>query len=65
MNSMIEEEEILDYKQVSFKLAVDKRTVKRYMDLGMPHLKGVGKQGAVRFVWKDVKNWMQNKNNGA
>ena len=62
---MSEEEEILDYKQVAFKLDVHKRTVKRYIEHGMPHLKGVGKQGSVRFVWKDVKNWMQNKNNGS
>jgi hypothetical protein len=58
---MNEEEEILDYKGVAFKLDVTSRTIKRYIDDGMPHLKGRGKQGSVRFVWKDVKDWMQNE----
>ena len=55
-------EETLTYGELAIELKVNPRTLKRWVDNGMPHLKGKGKKGSVRFVWKEVENWM--KGNG-
>lgn len=54
---------LLTYKELAERLDVDIRTISRWVSAGMPHKKGRGKKGSVRFVWEDVMRWLDHDNN--
>ena len=53
--------ELLTVDDVASKLQVDPRTVRRYVDNGMPVLRPPYERGALRFDWKSVTEWLSQR----